>query len=382
MEVAPPISDLRREFRRLADAGAELIMVPASVNAILEIRDMAPKLPEVTFVSLVGDRGFFDEVDVATAVFVEEQGGFLAGVAAATETRTGVVGFVGGAPVPDVHRRRAGFEAGVASVDPDITVLARYIGADGDIDRAMQRPDLGESAAADLFARNADVVFHAAGRSGLGIFKAAREATEATGQMHWGIGSDSDQILEVATVEQDHVLTSVVRKYDVVANDLVRALVDGDLERGHLRYSLADGALGYSTRGDHLSDEAVARIGQAEANIVAGTLTFPEIPNGDVLEPLDAPEPVATLEATYDGNNCSHRYEGPDVLRPGDPIRIVMVNNGTLHSTTIAFTDGYGIYVPANPGTSSTAYLVAPRGIVNVHCGHVEFPRLTTLVVG
>ena len=371
MAVTPPISDLRREFRRLADAGAELIIVPVSVNAITEIRDMALELPEVTFVSLSVDADFFEERDVATAVFVDEQGGFLAGVAAATESTTGVVGFVGGAPVPDIHRRRAGFEAGVASVNPGITVLARYIGADGDSDRALHRPDLGNAAAADLFARNADVVYHAAGSSGLGVFQAARESTEATGVKRWGIGSDSDQILEVAAADQDHVLMSVVRKYDVVGYDLVRALVEGELEREDLRFSLGDGALGFSTRGNHLSDEAIDRIAQAEADIVAGTITFSEIPNGGVLEPLEAPEPAGTFEVTFDGSSCTHRYDGPDVLEPGESIRIVMINSGTVYSTTVAWTAGYGIYVPANPGTTATGYLVATAGSrYFLWCGH------------
>jgi hypothetical protein len=310
--------------------------------------------------------------NVVAVVFAEEQAGFLAGVAAAAETKTGVVGFVGGAAVPDVEMRRAGFEAGVASIDPNVTVLARHLAANGDMDRAFQRADLGKAAAGDLFARDADVVYHAAGRSGFGVFQAAREHTEETSIKHWGIGSDSDQILEVGALEQDYVLLSVLRKYDVVASNTVHDLLNGDLETGVVRYTFADGGLGYSTRGNHLSELAVSRIAQAEASIIDGTVVVPLYPVGDVLPPLEAPEPVGTVEVRYDGSECSHRYDGPSVVNPGQSIRMVAVNDGAVMFWVGAFVGEGGPVASlfaAVPGRTQVGYLVATDGGYELSCG-------------
>ena len=144
MDVIPPITDLRREYRRLASAGVELIIVPAGLDGG-ELFDIAAEEPDVTFVVVMGLEAE-GSPNVVAVEFAEEQAGFLAGVAAAAETKNGVVGFIGGAAVPDVETRRAGFEAGVAFVDPSVTVLARHVSANGDGVRAFQRTDLGKAA--------------------------------------------------------------------------------------------------------------------------------------------------------------------------------------------------------------------------------------------
>jgi basic membrane lipoprotein Med (substrate-binding protein (PBP1-ABC) superfamily)/tetratricopeptide (TPR) repeat protein len=370
MDVIPPITDLTREYRRLAAAGVKLIIVPASLD-LGALNDVAAEMPDVTFVSVMAF-GEQESPNVIAVMFAEEQAGFLAGVAAATETTTGIVGFVGGVAVPDVEVRRAGFEAGVAFVDPSVTVLARHIAANGDMGRAFQRTDLGKAAAADLFSSNADVVYHAAGRSGLGVFQAAREYTEATGTKHWGIGSDSDQILEVGVFEQDYVLLSVLRKFDVVASNAVKDLVKGELKTGVVRYTFADGGLGYSRRGDHLSDLALSRIEQAEANIIDGTVAVPLYPVGDVLPPLEAPEPVGTIEVAYNGTDCTHRYDGPEVVSPGQSIRIVTINDGATMAWSMAFAPEFGAVasvIAAEPNTTQVGYFVATDGRYELSCG-------------
>ena len=370
MDVIPPITDLRGEYRRLAAAGVKLIIVPAALD-FGALYDIAAEMPDVTFVNVMALPGP-EAPNVVAVGFAEEQAGFLAGVAAAAETKTGVVGFIGGAAVPDVETRRAGFEAGVAYVDPRATVLARHIAANGDLDAAFQRTDLGKAATADLLDRDADVIYHAAGRSGLGIFQAVREHTEATLVKHWGIGSDSDQILEVGTAEQDYVLFSVLRKFDVVASNAVHDLLNGDLETGAVRYTFADGGLGYSTRGNHLSELAVSRIAQAEANLIDGTVAIPLYPVGDVLPPLEAPEPVGTVEVRYDGSQCSHRYDGPNVVDPGQSIRIVVVNDSAVMSWASAFATESGTVaslIAASPGRTQVGYFVATDGPYELMCG-------------
>ncbi|MCJ7780124.1 MAG: BMP family ABC transporter substrate-binding protein, partial [Acidimicrobiia bacterium] len=233
---------------------------------------------------------------------------------------------------------------------------------------------------------DADVVYHAAGRSGFGVFQAAREHTEATSIKHWGIGSDSDQILEVGALEQDYVLFSVLRKYDVVASSTVHDLLNGDLDAGTVRYTLADGGLGYSTRGNHLSDLAVSRIAQAEASNIDGTVAIPLIPVGDVLPPLEASVPVGTVEVRYDGSQCSHRYSGPNVVNSGQSVRIVVVNDGAVMSWAGAFLGGFGgaaaSMVAADPGRTQVGYFVATDSRYGLGCGYESvFTELMTIEV-
>ena len=377
MDVIPPITDLGREYRRLAAAGVELIIVPAGLDGG-EMYDIAAEMPDVTFVTVMGFE-MPGSPNVVAVEFADEQVGFLAGVAAAAETKTRVVGFVGGAAVPDVETRRAGFEAGVAFVDPSVTVLARHVSANGDGPRAFQRTDLGKAASGDLFDLDADVIYHAAGRSGFGVFQAAREQTEDTLTKHWGIGSDSDQILEVGALEQDYVLFSVLRKFDVVASSTVHDLLNGDLDAGTVRYTLADDGLGYSTRGNHLSDLAVSRVAQAEASIIDGAVAIPLVPVGDVLPPLEAPVPVGTVEIRHDGSQCSHRYSGPTVVAPGESIRIVVVNDGAVMPWAGAFvaeSDLPASMVRADPGRTQVGYFVATDGPYVLSCGVTELMTL------
>ena len=101
MDVIPPITDLRGEYRRLAAAGVKLIIVPAALD-FGALYDVAAEMPDVTFVNVMALPGS-ETPNVVAVGFAEEQAGFLAGVAAAAETNTGVVGFIGGAAVPDVE---------------------------------------------------------------------------------------------------------------------------------------------------------------------------------------------------------------------------------------------------------------------------------------
>ena len=103
--------------------------------------------------------------NVASVAFDNEQGGFLAGVAAAMTTESGVIGFVGGQRLPEIEEFRAGFEAGVRSFDLDIDVLATFVNQSDNVD-GFNNPLVGQARAAALYSRGADVVFHVAGGSG------------------------------------------------------------------------------------------------------------------------------------------------------------------------------------------------------------------------
>ena len=337
--------------------------------------DVAAEMPDVTFVTVMALEATRVVPTSLRVEFAEEQAGFLAGVAAAAETKTGVVGFIGGAAVPDVETRRAGFEAGVAFVDPSVTVLARHVAANGDLDRAFQRTDLGKAASEDLFDRDADVIYHAAGRSGLGVFQAAREHTEASIRIkHWGIGSDSDQILEVGALEQDYVLFSVLRKFDVVASSTVHDLLNGDLDAGTVRYTLRRRRSGLLDSG-----ESSLRIRPSPVSLrprpasSTGRLRFRWYPVGDVLPPLEAPVPVGTVEVRYDGSQCSHRYAGPNVVNSGtvDSHRRGQRRRGhVLGRRRLRLSSArLPAWSRADPGRTQVGYFVATDGRYELSCG-------------
>ncbi len=281
MDVIPPITDLSREYRRLAAAGVELIIVPAGLD-LGELYDIAADMPDVTFVTVMASEATRVVPTSLRVEFAEEQAGFLAGVAAAAETKTGVVGFVGGAAVLDVEMRRAGFEAGVAFVDPSVTVLARHVDANGDMDRAFLRADLGKAAAEDLFDRGADVVYHTAGRSGLGVFQAAREHTEATFSDQalgdrLGLGSDLGGRRARAR------LRAVVRASQVRRG--CQQYGPRFLERRPRRRDRAlhasPTAVWATRHGGIISpSSAVSRVAQAEATIIDGTVEIPLVSGG------------------------------------------------------------------------------------------------------
>nr|MDJ0925509.1 BMP family ABC transporter substrate-binding protein [Acidimicrobiia bacterium] len=148
--------------------------------------------PDVNFA--IVDDASVDLPNVAGLVFAEEQGSFLVGVAAALKSEAGHVGFIGGVNIELIQRFEAGFIAGVEAVDPNITIENQYITEPPDF-AGFNDPASGKVIAQSMFESGADVVYHAAGGSGAGLFQAAKEFSEAGGSKVWAIGVDSDQYL-------------------------------------------------------------------------------------------------------------------------------------------------------------------------------------------
>ena len=211
-------------------------------------------------------------------VFSEHEGSFLVGVAAALKTQTGQVGFIGGVSgIGLIEKFEAGFRAGVAAVDPDITVVAQYITAFPNFD-GFQSPDAGREIALAMYGEGADIIYAAAGLSGSGMFVAAREVSEASGKV-WGIGVDSDQYLTVGEDLQEYVLTSMIKRVDVAVFYAIYDHLTGNFTGGPQEYNIASGGVGYSTSGGFI-DDIVDEIEGFAAQIVAGTIVVPTDPTG------------------------------------------------------------------------------------------------------
>ena len=237
-----------------------------AVNAV------APDFPEVNFAVVDGfDPDTKANDNVAYLGFAEEQGSFLVGVAAAEKSKSGTIGFVGGVNNNLIRKFEAGYTAGAKAAKPDVTVVVSYI-QESDLS-GFGDPAGGKAAATGEFDKGADVVYHAAGGSGTGVFDAAVEA----GEGNWAIGVDSDQYLKATKAQKPFILTSMLKRVDTATYDFAKSVNDGKPLTSFQVYDLAADGVGYSTSGGFI-DDIVADLDGYKAKIVSGDITVPTEP--------------------------------------------------------------------------------------------------------
>ncbi|HXU74856.1 MAG TPA: BMP family ABC transporter substrate-binding protein [Polyangia bacterium] len=197
--------------------------------------------------------------------FREEEGSFLVGALAALVSKTHAIGFVGGMDIPLIHKFEAGYRAGARYIRPDMPVMVGYAGVTGD---AFKNPAKGKELALAEYAAGADIVFHAAGTTGLGVFEAARE----TGK--YAIGVDADQWSEAP----GRVLTSMTKVVDKAVFETVERAQQGTWKGGVLQLGLAEGGVDY-VYDEHnralIGDAVRARVEQIRRDIIAGKIKVP-----------------------------------------------------------------------------------------------------------
>jgi basic membrane protein A and related proteins len=213
--------------------------------------------------------------NVASLVFAEEQGSFLVGAAAALTSQSGTIGFVGGVEFDLIKKFEAGYRAGALAVNPDIEIIAEYVSQPPDF-TGFTDTAKGKEIASQMYAAGADVVYHAAGQTGNGVFEAASEAGEP-GEV-WAIGVDSDQYLSAAPEVQPYILTSMLKRVDVSVFETIKAQSEGSFEAGVQVFDLERDGVGYSTSGDFLSAETIAALEDYKAQIIAGDIEVPTDP--------------------------------------------------------------------------------------------------------
>jgi len=203
--------------------------------------------------------------NVAGLVFHEEEGSYLVGGVAGLMTKTGHVGFVGGMQTPLIRKFEAGYEAGVHAVCGGCTVHSAYAGTTPD---AFKDPAKGKALAIAEMGAGADVLYHASGATGHGVFEAAHDAGR------WAIGVDSDQFAEMP----DTVITSMVKRADVSVFEAVRDVAEGRFEGGMHVFGVKDGAIDYVHEGPHavhLPADVIARVERLRDDLVSGRAHAP-----------------------------------------------------------------------------------------------------------
>ena len=251
-------------LRTFADAGYNpVIAVGFAYEAALT--KVAAEYPDINFAIIDSENVKAD--NVANLVFAEEQGSFLVGAAAALKTETDNVGFVGGVETPLIAKFEAGFKAGVEAVNPDIEIQSTYLSQPPDFS-GFGDPAKGKTAAEGMFDGGADIVYHAAGGSGGGVFEAASEAGAKA------IGVDSDQYNTADPAVQDVIMTSMLKNIDVAVDEYLTAVAGGEAPVGVTRYDLKVDGVGYSTSGGQVDDIA-DKLDDYKQQIIDGKITVP-----------------------------------------------------------------------------------------------------------
>ena len=229
---------------------------------------VAPKFPKVHF-AIVDDNSI-KQPNVEGLVFTENESSYLVGVAAALATKTKNVGFIGGVQTPLIQKFQAGYQAGVKAVDPSIKVQVAYISQAPDFS-GFNDPAKGKVIAEGQYDNGADVVYHAAGGSGSGLFQAAKEKNKIA------IGVDSDQYQTAPADEKSLILTSALKGVDTAVFNFIEQDSKGEFKAGFTRFSLKDNGVGYATSNPKINAYK-AKIDDYKAKIIAGTITVPTTP--------------------------------------------------------------------------------------------------------
>ena len=239
------------------------------------IAEVAPNNPDTHYV--IVDSVVPDQDNVVSVGFADNEASYLAGVAAAKTTKTKKVGFVGGMKGEVIDRFEAGFVAGVKSVDESIKIDIQYAGSFGDAAK-------GQTIASAQYAAGADVIFHASGGTGNGVFAAAKAENETRNEADkvWVIGVDRDQSAEGEYTSKDgkesnFVLASTLKQVGAAVKDIATKAADGEFPGGEVvRYSLKD--KGVELAETNLSDDAVKAVADAKKAILDGKVEVPEKP--------------------------------------------------------------------------------------------------------
>lgn len=258
--------DREAALRLFAARGFDLVIGVGFIFSS-DINEVARDFPGVKFacVDYAPPREGAIPENVVGLVFREEEGAFLVGAVAGLLTETEHLGFVGGMDIPLIHRFEAGYGAGIAHVCPRCTLHVGYAGTTPD---AFRDPAKGKAIAISQIAAGADVIFHASGTTGHGVFEAARDMGIKA------IGVDSDQHDEMPGT----VVTSMIKRVDVAVFDIVRAVGEGRFRGGLTSFGIAEEGVGYVSEGPHaegISDQVRARVKQVADDIAAQRIRVP-----------------------------------------------------------------------------------------------------------
>lgn len=264
-------SDREAGLRLLAAEGLDLVIAVGFIFSD-DVNTLAIEYPNVKF----ADVDYAVSTDAAgkplpmpdnlvALKFREEEGSFLVGALAALVGNSKKVGFIGGMDIGLIHKFEAGYRAGAKHVCPDCEVLVAYAGVTPE---AFRNPGKGKEMALSQYSQGVNVIFHASGSTGLGVFEAARSAGKLA------IGVDADQYAEAP----GYVLTSMVKGIDESVYQAIKAVQEGRFASGIQQFGLAEKGVGYIYDANNrglIPDAVKARLDELTADIIAGRIKVP-----------------------------------------------------------------------------------------------------------
>ena len=252
-------------MRVFAESGYDLIIGVGFAQAPI-MESVAKDYPNIHFAIV---DGVSELPNVASLIFKEHEGSYLVGVIAAKTTKTNVLGFLGGMDIGLIHRFEKGYEEGARSVNPNIRIIQNYVGV---TDGAWNNPGKGKELSLAQISKGADVIFTAAGNSGLGAFDAVEQAGKVDGHAtHFVIGVDSNQNM----VKPGFVLTSMVKHVDNAVYDIVDDVVKHRFTAGLHIFGLDKDGVGYSLyqyNQSLISPETIKEAEAARQKIIDGQI--------------------------------------------------------------------------------------------------------------
>ncbi|WP_297989737.1 BMP family protein [Anoxybacillus sp.] len=236
-------------------------------DAITEIAEQKPDNKFAIVDSVV------EKPNVASITFKEHEGSFLVGVVAGLMTKTNKIGFVGGMEIPLIEKFESGFIAGVKAVNPNATVEVQYAGA-------FDKADKGKAIASSMYASGIDVIYHAAGATGNGVFSEAIDLKKQDPNKEiWVIGVDRDQYEEgkVPGTDKSVTLTSMVKRVDVAVYDLATKTKNGNFPGGQaVEYGLKEDGVGIApTTKNNVPEDVLKQVDEWKQKIINGEVKVP-----------------------------------------------------------------------------------------------------------
>ncbi len=260
-------------MRAFAERGFDLIIGVGFAQGPI-MQKVATDFPDIKFAIIDGvilDKNGKPFPNVADLVFREHEGSYLVGMLAAQKSKSGVLGFVGGMDIPLIHRFETGYAEGAKAVNPNIKIYDNYVGV---TDSAWNNPGKGKELALSQIEKGADVIFTAAGNSGLGAFDAVEQygKNPQTGEANkFVIGVDSNQNGQ----KPGFVLTSMVKRVDNAVYDVVKEVLDGKFEGGFHTFGLDKDGVAYAMDDNNkslITPEMLEKVEAAKSKIVAGEI--------------------------------------------------------------------------------------------------------------
>lgn len=232
------------------------------------ITDIAAQKKDTNFAII---DGIVDAPNVTSVLFKEHEGGFLAGVAAALMTKSNKIGFIGGQDIPVIERFEAGFLEGIKAVNPEIKVDSKYTGA-------FDKAELGKAEAGRMYSSGVDIIFHAAGGTGNGVFTEAKERKQADKDAYvWVIGVDSDQYDEGKVGDANVTLTSMLKRVDVAVKDITTLAMDDKFPGGETKvYGLHDDGIALADSRGAIPQDVLDQVNEYADKIANGEIEVPE----------------------------------------------------------------------------------------------------------